>query len=69
MFLRFLGRIFLYFIIIPNVTPLAKNVLHSIFFHYVEKALEKVTMTPESRESFDRYLRSMSRPKQDYTRS
>lgn len=66
MFLRFLGRIFLYFVIIPTVAPLAKSVLQSMLARYVEQALKD--MKPEKREPFERYLRNTRRPQQDYRR-
>lgn len=61
MFLRFLGRIYLYFIVLPAIAPFLKRIVHNVLLMTVTK--QQSAMTPEQKARFDRITRNINSPR------
>lgn len=60
MFLRFLGRIFLYFVIVPQLAPLLERILRNVLKDVIEK--QYANMTVDQKKRFERTSPYIPRP-------
>lgn len=60
MFYRFLGRIFLYFVIVPQLAPLLERILRDVLKNWIDK--QYATMTVDQKKRFERTSPYVPRP-------
>lgn len=60
MFLRFLGRIFLYFVIVPQVAPILERILMNAVKDVIAKQYDN--MTADQKKRFERTSPYVPRP-------